>query len=145
MCRSLVSILLIGVAINTTSAIKLAEDKGESMTVIEAVAPVFSNYQSAVPEDYRNVVIRVKVDNAGKVTTAESITGIDVNGKAKQAALRWRFSPAHPAHKGVERVAKLSFVFRNMPAEASDEELTSIFRSPFEIEVRRKVALLEKD
>lgn len=139
--RNVIAITLFAVGIGTTSTSYSLKERAEP-TVVRAVAPVFSNYQAAVPAANRHVVIRVRIDNPGNVKSAENVSGIDVNGQAKQAALRWKFSSTDRDNS--ERVANLTFVFQNMPEETSEEELTPIFKPPFEIEVRRRIHLLEK-
>lgn len=101
--------------------------------VLRAVAPVF-------PDDLRTtsegaaIDVEVATDADGLVTRALVVAGSATT--AQQAAVRavrhWQFRGAG--------TARLVFVFRSMPAGASPESLATVFRGPYEIEVRRAIA-----
>jgi hypothetical protein len=102
---------------------------------MQAVAPSF-------PETLRDsttpvtVVLEVEVDDQGRVVRARAVE--DANAGAVQAGLRavyqWQFGSRDVG--ATKKPIKLVFVFRTMPVGTPPDELTTIFRDKYEVEVR---------
>jgi hypothetical protein len=86
-------------------------------------------------------VVEVRVSSAGAVVSAKCVGGSPDfpwgDHSFEQAAMRWRFSPV--ADGAQERTLKVTFVLRIMPKGTRDDELTPIYTSPYQMEVRHKV------
>jgi TonB family protein len=130
--------LLLLAAVAFSSLIFAQSGEVEKPIVVSAVAPVYP----AIAEAARasgNVTVNVEIDREGKVTAANSDSGIKLLGKtAEEAAVRWRFAPSPSGEK--KRKAQLVFSFRLMPDEASSLDSTPIFYPPYRVEIRKKPA-----
>jgi hypothetical protein len=101
----------------------------------QAVAPLF-------PEALRDsttpvaVVLEVEVDDQGRVVRARAVE--EGNAAALEAAFgavyQWQFGSRDVG--GAKQPIKLVFVFRTMPVGTPADELTTIFRDKYEVEVR---------
>jgi hypothetical protein len=102
---------------------------------LQAVAPSF-------PEELREsskpitVVLEVEVDGQGRVVRARAAEG--GNQAAVDAVFRavyqWHFTSRDVG--ATKQPVKLAFIFRTMPVGTSPDELTTIFRDKYEVEVR---------
>jgi len=82
------------------------------------------------------VMVEVQVDGNGAVTSARALSGHPLlRVPAVKAARRWTFAHCDPCR--VERTIRLTFIFRTMPRGTPEEELTPVFSSPYQVEVRR--------
>lgn len=130
------ALLIFAVVFGLTAKGIIAQDT-EQLIASEAVAPAYHPIQLiATPDSSIRVEIKVKVNAAGNVISAERLSGLDVASNAQKAAMKWKFLPS--PQNLPERQATLTFVFRRMAKDAKEDELASIFRLPFQIEVRRR-------
>lgn len=105
-------------------------------TVASAVAPAYP-VLAVVSNTSGTVEVQVKVNTTGEIIFARSVNGHPLlRQKAEDTAKRWRFV-AVDAGTGV-RLASLTFVFRIMPKETAEDDLTSTFMPPYQVEVRHK-------
>ena len=82
------------------------------------------------------IPVKVQVDGSGAVTSARALGGHPLlRAPSVKAARRWKFAPCHPCRAG--RTVRLTFIFRTMPRGTPEEELTPVFSSPYQVEVRR--------
>ena len=119
----------------------LGSQDNAAVSVVRAVPPVFP-----VPQNGKHamgtVVVEVKIDSSGKVIAAQTVTGHpDLRQVSEKAAQRWNFDEAAEATK--VRSVKLTFMFRLMDEEATDEELVAVFEPPYRIEVRRRLLTIK--
>jgi len=134
-------LLLILVTSTVMVGLGLAQtEKSESPPVLSAAAPVYPQLAilSATGGD---VSVKVKVNKTGQVISTKLIEGHKLlQSAALEAARRWRFE------QGIDhREAQLVFSFRVMPKETSPADLTSIFRPPYAVEVRRTIPDIPPD
>lgn len=97
-----------------------------------ATAPIYPQLAilSATGGD---VVVQVKINADGQVTSAKVVEGHKLLQEASlNAARRWQFSSG-----GVGREVRLTFSFQVMPKNTPQIELTPIFKPPYRVEVRR--------
>jgi hypothetical protein len=103
---------------------------------VHVVAPAFPD-ELASTIKVITVVIEAEIGSDGLVHKAAVSAGKSL--KAQEAALRvtpqWRFQWAKAESAG--RPVKLVFVFRTMPLGTPPDEITTIFRDKYEVEVRR--------
>jgi TonB family protein len=99
--------------------------------VVNSHAPVYPPVGVAIRAMGR-VIVEVKIGDDGKVTGAKAKSGHPVLSRAsEEAAARWTFEPARQGEQ--ERTALLTFDFILEPTCKAEP----IFRSPYEVEVRR--------
>lgn len=104
--------------------------------VVTAVAPVYPTlaFQSRTAG---RVAVKVTIGSAGKVDSVAILEGDRLfHDASERAARQWKFADA-PVNS---RIATLIFVFSIVSGEPAPEDLASIFRPPYEIEVRRERA-----
>lgn len=128
-------ILLAAISLNITC---MAQDHISNKEVVVAFAPI---YPSLACDGKLNgsVKLEVAINHNGDVTDTK---GIDVEsgiyrmfGSASEfAAKRWKFVSTTNEIK--ERRYIITFVFRMMRHDTNLEEITAIYRAPFEMEVR---------
>ncbi len=107
----------------------------EPPIVVTAVAPSYPPIAVAVNAG-GTVITEVEVNAAGEVITALGTSGHPLLRRAAEnTARRWRFTPA-----AVTRMVRLTFIFRIMPRETTADELTPVFRPPYQVEVRHQPA-----
>ena len=107
----------------------------ETIKVVTAVAPVFPPIVVA-SNTSGNVVIEVKIDRTGHVTSTRVIDGHPLLRKIKSiedTASRWRFIPAT---ESTPRTVRLIFAFQITPKGTPANELTPVFIPPYKVEVR---------
>ena len=117
-----------------------AADSGPRL--LEAVAPTYP--MVAVYSGTLGMVhVRVTIDKSGGVIAVKAVDGHKLLQKAaERAAERWRFEPQPDA-----REALVSFSFNILPKESIETELSTRFRSPYEIEIRHVIpeAMINRD
>ena len=106
------------------------------LPVRRAVAPVFPGDLRTTPAG-EAIEVEVETDLGGQVTRLRVIAGdaVPAQQAAMRAARHWHFRGAG--------IARLVFVFRSIPADASLEELATVFRGPYEVEVRRAISSVD--
>lgn len=114
------------------SAADQATRASGSPTVIAAAAPTYPGIALAMPKG-GDVTVEVSIGPAGRVNDTKVLTGAaPLRHPAVEAARLWRFAPAHAGQR-----VTLMFSFKVMPKDTSAEDLTPIFKPPYEVEVRR--------
>lgn len=112
-----------------------ASQSDEQPKVIAAVAPVYPPIATAVGAS-GTVLIEVEVNAAGAVTAARGVSGHPLlRRSAESSARHWVFTSA-----ATTRTVCLTFVFRIVPKETAEDELTPIFTPPYQVEVRSRPA-----
>ena len=115
-------------------------------SVVEAVAPSYP-FKASFSGTSGKVVVDVDVATSGKPTAvhvveAHSNMGANLNAilgaAARTAAEQWRFQPMARQMR-----VRLTFVFRIIPNGTSDDEVTTRFVHPYQIEVRAHPPLVE--
>lgn len=127
-----------GVVTVSASELKAQEAPIEQPAVLQAVAPLFPmEFAFANTFSSFRVVAKVTINAAGEVIEARIIEGAprENGSRIETAARRWRFSPITDAAK--VRNASLVFKFLIIPKKAPEEELTTRFKTPYEVEVRQ--------
>lgn len=115
-------------------ALRGDQPAGSSLSVIDAVAPVYPGVALALPKG-GSVVIEVAVDQKGAVLGAKPLEGsLLLYQPSLEAAKRWKFSGTNQ-----ERTLDLTFIFRVVAGDAQAADTTSIFHPPYTVEVRRKM------
>ena len=132
-------VLLCGVIVVGSSAVVLSRNQNESrklqIPIISAVAPRYP-VLAVASNTSGEVAVRVKVAPDGHVRSASAIQGHRLlRSEAEKAARRWQF--ASLASRS-ERTTSLRFMFRILPEETPEEELTAVFTMPNRIEVRHR-------
>jgi TonB family protein len=128
--------LVAGIFLINSEAKTLTEQSTQP-EVVKAVAPpfipfIFGKTGSAT------VVVEVTVDPEGKVIEAHTVEASLFRDKAfEETAKKWVFAPAAEGKK--ERTVRLTFVLRIMPKTTRWDELTTIFTTPYQVEVRHEV------
>jgi len=111
----------------------------ESPTVIKATAPIFPPVAVA-GNISGNVILNVQVRaETGEVIGAQIIDGHPLLRQIKaleDTAKRWQFK-ALQAETNTQSV-RLEFLFKIMPKDTQDIDLTPIFISPYKVEVRHR-------
>ena len=98
------------------------------------IAPDYPALAFALPNG-GNVHVDVTIDDQGKVTAAKAVDGSPLLFQAAlTAAKKWEFVIPRSS-----TAARLSFKFKPMPKDTPDEEVTTIFMPPYEVEVRRRI------
>jgi TonB family protein len=109
---------------------------GNKVQVLEAVAPAYPMLAVASNTSGR-VVVEARINAAGEVTSVKVIEGHRLlRPIAEGTAHRWRFNPS-VRDAGI-RTAVLTFTFNIMPKETRDDELTPVFKPPYQVEIRHK-------
>ncbi len=131
----LIFILLMCCCITTFGQQKQEKD-AERPKVLSAVAPTF------FPFVYNKigtaeVIIAVKINKEGRVTSTKTISfskfsDLSLDDTAKQ----WVFEQSTNQN---ERTANIKFFFRIMSKETEAQDLTTIYRDPYEMEVRSRI------
>lgn len=139
MRQSWLIVVACGAMAVASSAIVLSKNQdernGEQPMTMSAVAPSYP-VLAVASNTSGEVAVRVKVDREGLVTSARAIEGhVLLRAEAAKVARRWCFRPLANAP---ERTASLRFVFRIVPRETSDDELTAVFTLPNQVEVRHR-------
>jgi TonB family protein len=81
-----------------------------------------------------SVIVEVKINAKGEVTSADAIEGHKPLQKAAEyAAKRWIFSPTDEKNK--KRSVRLTFSFILIPKYSSSADLMPVFMPPYKVEV----------
>lgn len=102
---------------------------------VAVVAPVFPEGLTTGAKG-ETVALDVEVDAAGRVSRSV-VVGLAENQVAAQSALRalvqWRFEHGTQASRPIRVV----ITYRTMPVGTAPDQLTTIFRDKYEVEVRK--------
>lgn len=105
--------------------------------VVTAVAPAFIPFvfgETGVAE----VVVEAEIDSSGDVTSAKIVSAsLFRDNSFEETAKRWRFNSTSDHEQ--KRIARIKFILRIMPKNTSPGELTTIYTTPYQIEVRHEV------
>ena len=113
----------------------------EQPVVVTAVSPIFPPIAAAA-RALGEVVVEVKINQAGEVTSARAQGSYPLLRKAcETAAARWKFAPS--VERASSRSARLTFVFRVSEKDLPEAELTPIFMPPYRIEITRNAPVIE--
>lgn len=116
-----------------------AQSGADGPEVVQAYSAIYPDVAAAVRAS-GGVVVEVKIDSRGMVTSTRILEGIPLLGSAaEKSARRWVFAPEA---KQKERTARLTFIFKIMPYDTPADELVTIFKPPYQIEVRRALPKL---
>jgi hypothetical protein len=133
-------IFVISVLLGVASG-QVTEASPNQPVVIKAVAPLFpvpgkSSYAVG------SVAVEIQIDARGTVIKAQAVQGHPfLYPASEKAAQRWLF--ASTAAETKVRTVRLTFVFKMMDDQITEEDLSPIFMPPYQIEVRRKVSMIE--
>jgi len=128
--------LVAGIFLINSEAKTLTEQSTQP-AVVKAVAPPFIPFIFGKTGSAR-VVVEVSVDRTGKVDEAHIVEFSLFRDKSfEETAKKWVFAPAGDAKQ--VRAARLTFVLRIMPKSTQWDELTTIFTTPYQVEVRHEV------
>jgi TonB family protein len=126
---AMVLVLVFAVRVSTSGQ----EPKQQDLpTVTTAVAP---NFPLIALHSHTSgeIVIEVKINSEGSVTSAETVSGSQVLvGSGRHIAKRWKFAPTKD--KSI-RTARLTFVYRLVPRDTPADELLPVFKPPYRVEV----------
>jgi hypothetical protein len=106
--------------------------------VVVAVAPSYfplalSSHTSG------EVVIEVKINSLGAVTSADAISGNPVLvGGSRQVARRWKFVSISDEKR--IRTARITFVYRLVAKDTPIDELFPIFKPPYRVEIAHVIS-----
>jgi hypothetical protein len=106
--------------------------------VVAAVAP---NYFPLALSSHTSgeVVIEVKINSLGVVTSADAISGNPVLvGGSRQVARHWKFA-AIGDRKRI-RSTRITFVYRLVAKDTPIEELFPIFKPPYRVEIAHVIS-----
>ena len=107
---------------------------GHTVGVVRSVAPRFPTLAAEARISYFRFEVDVCVGSDGTPTEVHMRTPLLLFQPAVEAAARlWRFAPDAA---GPERAATVMFGFRLMPRGTPESEVTAVFITPNEIEVR---------
>ena len=105
--------------------------------VVQAVAPPFIPFTFGKTGS-ATVVVEVTVDSEGKVIEARTVEFSLFRDKIfEETAKKWVFAPAADGKR--ERTVRITFVLRIMPKSTPWDELTTVFTTPYQVEVRHEV------
>jgi hypothetical protein len=112
--------------------------------VVTAVAPVYPPAvdTSRGPVDIDSTIyIEVNIDKLGNVVSSRPISGHPLlQSSSQNAARQWRFAPVENEDL---RTVRLAFVFTTVPKDAPDNDLATIFTSPYQVEIKhRSIAIM---
>jgi hypothetical protein len=126
--------LLSFLAIFMISSVQVMAQSSGQVSVVQAVAPLYPQELISPRPVTGDVRINVRINPDGTVARARAIGGHPTLIKvAESAARRWLFSSTD-AHAGM-RIVQLFFTFKLVDYKTPDE-LGSIFKPPYEVEVR---------
>ncbi len=126
----LVALMVIAVGGSVVSAQTVASDQPE---VVAAVAPIFPAIAASAKAS-GDVIVEVKIDQNGTVSSAHALEGHPLLQKVCEAtARRWKFAAAKDSKSA--RVARLTFTFRVVDDKAPEIDRTPVFLPPYKIEL----------
>jgi hypothetical protein len=132
--RKLMQVVLIG---GVCQLVASAQDFRGTPIVVAAVAPVYPAIAVAT-NTTGEIVIEVDVNRAGKVRKAKIVEGHSLLRKAtflENTAKKWVFNSDN---RVASRKTRITFGFRIMPVDSTDEDLLSVFYPPNRVEVRSR-------
>ena len=133
--------LLLLVTISPLTVISAQVKTSDEPEVVAAVAPVFPAIAAAAKAK-GDVVVEVKVNSTGVVTSSTAVAGHPLLRAVCQiASRRWRFVPSTAASK--ERSVRLTFSFLILEKDAPEIETTPVFMPPYRVEVTRTKPVIE--
>ncbi|MEK6303569.1 MAG: TonB family protein [Acidobacteriota bacterium] len=105
----------------------------EEVYVLEAAAPSYPALAAAANVS-GTVTVQTHITQAGVVDNVKTVEGHALlRAEAETAARRWKFQS-----KGVT-ILRLQFVFSLLPSQTSRQQLLTIFRPPYEVEVKQSM------
>lgn len=128
-------IFLAGILLNITG---IAQDHISNKEVVQAIAPIYPAL-ACFGKLNGSVKLEVTINPDGAVIDTKGVDGESIIYKrfgpvSEYAAKRWKFVSATNGMK--ERKYIITFVFHMMKHDATLEDITTIYRAPFEMEVR---------
>jgi hypothetical protein len=132
---SILLILLVAITCNAQNGIS------EQPEVLTAVSPTFPPILVAANISGRTTV-EVTVNAKGEVVSTKIIEGHPLIKQMiklfDDTLRRWRFSAIE--EEGKKRTAKIAFVFTIVPERTPEADITTIFKPPYELEIRHRPA-----
>lgn len=126
-------LLLSAAVVFAAPASRFKPQTAEPPAVVAAVAPSFPAI-AAVARASGEVVVEVKINNAGEVSTAKAKSGHPLLRQAAEAAARrWKFAPA--AGPADQRALSLTFVFNISEERKAEVSSTPVFFPPYKVQV----------
>jgi TonB family protein len=111
----------------------LAQTPKDGPVVVAAVAPVYPPIAAAAIAS-GEVVVEVKIDGKGTVTSARAISGHPLlHAVSVAAARRWKFGGTTETQN--QSSARLTFAFSNTDDDASESDRTAIFFPPYKVQI----------
>ena len=105
----------------------------EEVPVLEAAAPSYPALAAAANVRGK-VTVEVHITQGGAVDAVSKLEGHPLlRAEAEAAARRWRFQPVTAA------TLRLQFVFTLLPSQTQRQELFTIFKPPYEVEIRESM------
>ena len=136
-----IAISLLALDASSIFAVQSEPQSSEQPPVLLAAAPIFPAIASAARAT-GNVVVEVKIDSLGAVSSAHTVEGHALLRKACEAAARrWKFAPIED--KSRIRTARLTFSFRILEKDVPETEITPVFMPPYKVEVTRIQQVLD--
>lgn len=126
-------LLLAAAAVVAAPSSRFKPQTAEPPSVVAAVSPYFPAI-AAVARASGEVVVEVKIDNAGEVSATKAKSGHPLLRQAAEAAARrWKFAPA--AVPADPRTASLTFVFNISEERMAEAASTPVFFPPYKVQV----------
>ena len=134
--KLLVNLVLIGLLGTSVFAVGLHNQTEEQPIVVAAVPPVYPAI-AAQAHATGEVVVEVKIDRSGDVSSARAEKGHPLlQGPCVFAARRWKFASVKDAP--AERTARLTFVFVLPDKDLTNVESGVVFYPPFKVQITRR-------
>jgi TonB family protein len=103
-------------------------------SVVQAIPPSYPPIALAAHVS-GEVVIDATVDSQGAVESTRSVSGHKLLcPMAERIAKKWIFSPLDQGSE--KRIARLHFIFTLVPTPRTFDEMMTIFRPPYSVEIR---------
>jgi TonB family protein len=131
--KLIITLVLIGFFGTSLFAVEFNKQTAEQPIVVAAVPPVYPPMPLQAHAG-GEVIVEVKIDSAGDVSSARAEKGHPLlQDSCVFAARRWKFAPAKDAP--VERTARLTFVFVPPDKELPKKESAVVFYPPYKVQV----------
>jgi TonB family protein len=112
----------------------MARTKPVLPSVVQAVVPIYPPLAVSAGES-GTVFVEVRINPRGTVTSARSIAGIKLLGKAAEDSARhWVFTAS--SENTDVRVVRLIFTFKIIPENAAPGDFMPLFKPPYQVEAR---------
>ena len=132
--RILILSIICLIAINSLAGIPQNQSSENQPTVVRSVPAPYPPVAMAAQVS-GTVIVEVKINAKGEVTSANAIEGHKLLQKtAEFAAKRWMFSPTDEKNKS--QFARLTFAFILIPKYSSSADLLPVFLPPYKVEIR---------